>query len=106
MPGGLPGIGFEQTNAATVGVTPATSLGVAVTPGTNTPGSWVQLTTGTLYDCCWMAVTVSNGLANGKTFAVAIDIGIGASGSQVVIVNKLLTIFVSAGFFSFPISIP
>ena len=63
------------------GITPATSNGTSITPGTVSDGTWAQLSAG-ISDACWFWQVV---LSYDGTAAIAetyhVDFGIGASSS-------------------------
>lgn len=86
MSGGFPLL-MEMANQASVGTSTSASTGTSVTSGTaNTKGSWTQLIASTTYDAQWMAVTI-NCQPAGKV--VAVDIGIGAASSELVVASNL-----------------
>lgn len=101
--------GLSLSNAQTYGVTPATSLAFGCNGSATTTyakGSWTQMTAAATYDSTWIMVWVQTAFSGG--WAVAVDIGVGASGSEVVIVNNLaFTQYQSStsGRFFFPLTI-
>lgn len=93
--------GFDATN----------SIGTAVAPGTaNAKGSWVQLSAALDYDVAFVYISAmtKNGITNPVNYAL--DIGIGASGSEVVVVPNLICPNGSNAFlgrqYSIPLRIP
>lgn len=113
MPGGYP-IAFDICNAQNAGASTSTSIGTAVTASgsTNTKGSWVQLVASLANDCCWITIDL---LFDGSPFGAsptpeAVDIGIGAGGSEVVLIADLMVnpgyTLIGVARYSFPIHIP
>jgi len=88
MAGGWPN-GPEVVNATDQGTVTASSQGTAVISSstTNTYGSWTQLIASSAIDCCFVMVQVScpTGVAAGNV----VDIGVGASGSEKVIISAI-----------------
>lgn len=108
MPGGLP-IGLELANASETGTTGGTTFGTKVTGSAtaNTKGSYTTIIASTPSDTCWMIVRA---IIDSSVADIALDIAVGASGQEVVLVNNLM-ITIDRGtdqFFtySFPIQIP
>lgn len=105
--------GFSR--AVNMGANTADSGGTSVDPGgsANTKGAWSQLTAATPFDIQWLVVCITNQNNSATTTAIfAIDIGIGAGGSEVVVIPDLFTV-VDSGidtpepqYYSFPVSIP
>lgn len=89
MPGGFPSIGLDVCNGFNPGVDSGNALGIGVTGSslTHTKGSWQSLGFIT-YDCCLMRLS-ANPSGGGFNF-VAMDIGIGSSGSQQVVIPNLV----------------
>lgn len=110
MPGGFP-IGQEICNGqyASAIQTGSTGILVASSATINTKGSWVQLIASTSYDACAVLVSL-NGFPGTHTCTWLVDIGIGASGSEQVIVSNLMLQSVGAGAgvaqVFFPLAIP
>jgi hypothetical protein len=107
MPGGYP-TECGLANCSDQGASTATSLGTVVTTGAiNTKGSYVQLVASTPSDACAIEVAFANSNGFVSDYA-SLDIAIGASGSEVIIIADLK--FSSDQFgtnnFFFPISIP
>lgn len=72
----------------------------------------MQLVASSAIDCCWMTVTLSR-QTDSSNWTSAVDIGIGASGSELVLINDLLCVYNFASSngansvtYSGPISIP
>lgn len=96
---------------ATYGAVTASSEGTAVTASasTNTKGSWVELTASASISSEWCVLSVLNDGTNGKNNLI--DIGIGGSGSEQIIVPNLYmpagqTYQLTGGKCSFPLHIP
>ncbi len=91
MPGGLPR-GYDLCNGLIYGI--SGSHGTLVTNGAaNAKGTYVQLTAATTADCCMMLVQIQQNSLSGVSFVAAVDIAVGAGGSEQVIVNDLLCIY-------------
>ncbi len=113
MAGGYP-LGSELCNCTGYGVV-LTTTGMGGTtvsaPGTaNTKSSWVQLTAATTADADMIEITIGNTGAV-ATQANAVDIGIGAGGSEIVVFNNLMGTVQgqftrSVASYIFPCSIP
>jgi hypothetical protein len=109
MPGGYQ---LEQglCNGNDNGTDTVNSRGTAVAGANGAYGSYVQIVASTGSDTCAILVSLSyNGGANTQ-FQSAIRIGVGAGGSEVVIINDMLVYaasssYVAANYF-FPICIP
>ncbi len=85
MPGGFP-LGLEICNVSVIATTT-----VSANASANTVGSWVQLTASSAIDCVFIYVRAggfSNIGPNG-----AVDIGVGGAGSEVVVLQQLITAF-------------
>jgi hypothetical protein len=85
MPGGLP-IGLQWPGGINYGA--AAAGGTTATPGTTagTKGAWVQLTAATTVDASWLLVCLAQASNTGNIF---FDIGVGASGSELVLIPNL-----------------
>lgn len=99
---------LEFSDWADIGTVAASSRGTQVTSGAtaNTKGAWVQLIASTAADIDYIEVDVDTFNATAST--AVIDIGVGASGSEVAVLSNLTggsTGDVS-GKYHFPISIP
>jgi hypothetical protein len=86
MPGGFPA-GFNICNGQSIGAVTASSRGTVITASssTNTKGSYTSLITSTAYDCCYAVVNIINGAA---TLGL-VDIAVGTSGNQQVIIPNI-----------------
>ncbi len=84
MPGGFP-LGLEICNGTSSG---ASATAVLASASANTLGSWVQLVASTGSDCCFLRVDI--GGFNGAGPNGAVDIGVGAGGSEVVVISQLM----------------
>lgn len=113
MPGGLP-LGLEVCNGKSVGAVIASGNGTTVSSSVsaNTKGSWVQLISSLPADAVYVTVFVSGFDLNNSNFG-AVDIGVGASGSEIPIINNLIfmggrslaSVF-TAQVYTFPLSVP
>lgn len=110
MPGGF-SINNEVYNGTAIAALTASSVGttVAASASANTLGSWVQLTASSPVDCVGMLIAVNGFEAVARSGAI--DIGVGGSGSEVVIASKLLMNSVNADYVTatviyLPIAIP
>lgn len=77
---------------ATYGATKGSSRGTSIDSGgtANAYGAWTQIVASTLYESRWLSIGVGSG--NNYVLTVAdrlIDIGVGASGSEVVLLGGL-----------------
>ncbi|GAB1823571.1 hypothetical protein [Herbidospora sp. RD11066] len=101
---------YDGQGAETVGVTSASSIGVAVTSaGTiNTKGSWTEIIAATSSDATGMIVNIGRGHTQTADFLV--DIGIGGSGSETVLIPNLKadngTSLLGPGQIIIPIGVP
>src|SRR5215469_168387 len=92
MPGGFPS-GWEHANQAYLGqFGPGTNVAYdwPTNPtGTNTKSAWYQLTASAPFDICWLQFffLIYESATAGVT--VAIDIGVGASGSEQIIASNI-----------------
>ena len=75
----------------TFGADAADTSGVTVDPGAaaNTKGSWVQLSATVPYPIRWLALGFANLDTSWSTTRWLLDIGVGAAGSEVVVVPDL-----------------
>ncbi len=104
MSGGFP-LGLELSNAQIYGI--SGSAGTSITNGVNAKGAYVQLTAATTADCCMMLVQIEQSVLSGVSFVAAVDIAVGAGGSEKVIAPDLLCLYnLSATSFLFPVNIP
>jgi hypothetical protein len=86
MPGGFP-LGYQTSNWTDVGSNLST-VGVNFTCGNGTKGSWAQLTASAPTDICGLQMRVHG---NGNTkFLSSVDLGIGAAGSEKVILSDFM----------------
>jgi hypothetical protein len=104
MPGGLPQ-GLEYANALDYGSDLVNTHGtVCAAASANTKGTWVQLTPATTSDACWVMANVST--VDNSPWATAVDIGVGAAGSEKIILpNLICPVSQYPRHYSFPISI-
>lgn len=97
------------SNATDIATNLSTSRGTTLTADASTTyvkGAWVELVSGTPHDCAWMLVTLPMPFNPGVS--IAVDIGIGAAGAEIVVVPNLC---VSASWprcvvYLFPLVIP
>ena len=88
MPGGFP-LGPDLCNGTSYGVDLTNSVGTALTGGaSNTKGSYTQLVAATTFDACWIMVSIKE--TSNSTTHCAVDIAIGAGGSEKVILSNLM----------------
>ncbi len=89
MAGGMP-VGLQWGGPQSIGAVVASSAGTLVTDsGTaGTKGAWAQLIGSTLYDITWLAISITT-QASFLTTAF-VDIGIGAAGSEMVVISNLM----------------
>lgn len=110
MSGGWPST-FELCNATDLGTVASASLGTIVTASAtaNTKGAYTQITASTPTDADWILVSL-NLVGASNIYTAAIDIAIGPSGSELVVVPNLMTFTRSleAGnqWYMIPCSIP
>lgn len=74
--------------SATYGAITSTSLGTTVIPALNSKGSWVEITSSIDFDCRYMLVCWSAD-SNTEHGDVFLDIGVGATSSEVVLVPNV-----------------
>lgn len=109
-------LGYAWANSINYGVNPANSLGVAVsTSGTaGTAGAWKEITSfangapntsGLLADIGWVELDF-NTLTITTAQVMTVDISIGASGSQIVVLSSLvLQTFAASQIFKLPLPV-
>lgn len=85
MPGGFP-LSQNVCNGLNTGVSGQLGTAVATSASTNTKGSWTQLIAATASDCVLALIT----LTQINAVNIAVDIGIGASGSEVVVIPNIV----------------
>ncbi len=108
---GVPGSSVVDTYGATTG----SSRGTAIDPGAtaNTYGAWTQIVAATARESRWMSI----GLGSGNNYTLTdadslVDIGIGAPGSEVVLLPGLYvraratSDFIIPGVFNFDVLVP
>lgn len=112
MAGGFP-YTASLRGGTSIGVAAGSSSGTSITSGgtAHTKGSWTQIGTAPASgDACAVFVGMNNLNASTRTFGV--DIGIGASGSQVVILNNIPAVSQASGglfactYMFVPVNIP
>ena len=94
--------------SATIGQTAASSTGTTLTAGgsANTKGAWAQLSAATPIDATGIIVVLGGAVDNGDFL---VDIGIGASGVETIIVPDVLHCGRAHdfnGYYPFPICVP
>lgn len=109
MSGGWPSR-YALCNAVDNGTVTGSSIGTTLTASgtTNAKGSYVQLVASSSTDTDWMMVSINP--QGGNLNSVAVDIAIGASGSESVLVNNLIAVTKNTQpitpVYMFPCSIP
>jgi hypothetical protein len=101
-------------NVEGVGLDIATTRGTLVDPGgtAHTDSAWIELIAATSFPYQWLNLALGKGAAvSGALSDHLIDIGVGASGSEKILIPDILAHNDSAGdtpptTYSFPISIP
>ena len=90
---------------------PSDTQGTSVTPGTSNKGNWAQLIASTTSDTYGLVICINSNTASSASRGTITDIGIGSSGSEVVLVPDLIS--GNAGGYSlgglwyyFPVFIP
>lgn len=85
--GGVTGMGRCETGGAVA----ASSAGTSIDPGAtiNTKGAWVEMVAATAHTYEWMCMGISKNTANTVQLNYLIDVGIGAVGSEVVVIGDL-----------------
>jgi hypothetical protein len=81
--------GLERVEAC--GALTASSLGTSVDPGTsaNTKGAWSELVAATAHPYRWACLSITHDGTVGTSASSLVDVGIGAAGSEVVVVPNL-----------------
>src|SRR5579871_3092164 len=86
--------GFQGQGGASgvdaIGFNAAATTGVAITPGNGAKGSWTQIVASSSVDYAGLAMCIDNGPASSSAIYL-IDVGIGGSGSEQIIVPDVLT---------------
>ena len=105
MPGGYP-FGWDICNGTSVGSINTGTGGTTVTASgsANTKGSWTQLIAASASDCVMLGIMLCAGATQ-----VAVDIGVGGSGNEVVVIPNLMTtmgVVVSSDTTLVPLAIP
>ncbi len=109
MPGGFP-LGLEVCNGTVVGFTPASTgtTQILASASANTKGGYTQIVASTAADTVFMQIDII-GFHNVGKFG-ALDLAIGAAGSEQIIVSNLMLAATQAGVanttYLFPIQIP
>lgn len=107
MTGAYPG-GLQFSAGLDLGTVTANSTGPILIAGGSSfvKGAWLQLTASLTRDTSWMMVFIETLNSSGANYAV--DIGIGAAASEIVIVSNLYFAGQSSGAvrYLFPLSIP
>lgn len=112
MSGGYP-VSLELCNSNTYGACTSTSNTTTISSATtaNTKGSYTQLIASTNSDATWMTVILDGAEAAGSGLNISVDIAVGASGSEKIIVDNLYYSLVNSittyeATYSFPCAIP
>lgn len=90
---------------------PATAQGTSVTPAVGSKGNWAQLIASTTADLYGVLVCINSNSGSNSSRNTVVDIGIGPSGSEVVLVPDLIggnagTYVLGAMWYYFPIFVP
>jgi hypothetical protein len=107
----VPDLSTIRGGPGNAGSNAAASIGVSVTAHAtvNTKGSWTQIIGSTTYASDWLLVSVSTGSSSG-TPSYLIDIGVGGSTAEVVLIPNLWLRSIGArrqqAVYLMPISIP
>lgn len=113
----VPSLGTYQWYLPTHNVRPASAMGVTLTPGNNTMGSWGELIDGALVttDVWYIEININSGGASTAARSILIDIGIdptaGTSYSVVIpyLVGTQASTYITLGggiWYGFPLHIP
>lgn len=107
MTGAYPG-GIQLSAGTSVGAVTGASTGPILNTGSSsfTKGTWTQISASLTQDATWMMFYIQTLNSSGSNYAV--DIGVGASGSEVAVVSNLFFSGQTAGSvrYFFPLNIP
>jgi len=84
---------MRHSNGHAIGAVTSAATGTLVSSNAsaNTKGSWAQIDAATPYDCAFAAISLSaQNTTSTQPVSWAVDIGVGASGSETAIVPNLL----------------
>jgi hypothetical protein len=100
--------GLQLSVGLDLGTVGASSTGPILSSGASSfvKGAWTQLSASLAQGSSWMMLFIETLTSSGSNYCV--DIGVGASGSEVAVVSNLLFAGQSAGFvrYMFPLTIP
>ena len=110
MPGGFP-LGIGVCNGTSAGVSAGLGTTITSNGSANTKGSWTQLVASTSSDTCWVLINTLSKTWAAAGYGVAVDIGVGSSGNEIVLIPNVLTASDDATYnistsVGFPVSIP
>jgi hypothetical protein len=110
VPAGANAFSAIDTNAAG---RPAGGQGTTVTPAVGSKGSWVEIASSLSRDTYGLMINFNSNAASAASRNTVVDVGIGAAGSEVVIIPNLIagnagTYGVGSGglWYYFPMAIP
>lgn len=89
MAGGFP-LGLDICNGNTIGVSSFQQTAITSSATANTKGSWAQVVASAPTDACFVLIDCQFSPQGSSTASMGLDIGIGASGSEVVLVSNLV----------------
>lgn len=110
MPGGFP-LGLDICNGNSTTDTSGYSAGIVLTApsGNNSKGAWTQLLASAPSDVCFILFSIFFYDGSAGEFSVAVDVGVGASGSETMLIpnliGQLLGVSSTAVTYAFPVSI-
>ncbi len=89
----------------------ANTLGTSVTPGSGTKGSWAEVIASTSQEVSWIEIHINSNNSSGASRNTLLDVGIGAAGSEVVVIPDLIggnawSYAADGIFYRFPLMIP
>lgn len=110
VPAGANAFAAIESNAAG---RPNTAQGTSVTPGVGSKGSWVQAVAALAQDTFRLLICINSNTASAASRNSVVDIGIGGSGSEIVLIPDLIagnaTNYAAGGqgiWYYFPVAIP
>lgn len=111
VPAGANSFGTIQSSVGTT--RPAAAQGTAVTPAVGSKGSWAQVISSLTNDTFGLLININSNTGAAASRNSVIDIGIGGSGSEVVLIPNLIagnaviyTVGGSGLWYYFPVAIP
>ena len=98
---------------ASAAARPAATQGTAVTPTVGSKGAWAQVISSLDHDTFGLLININSNTSSGASRNTVVDIGIGASGQEVVLIPDLLcgnaspyTVNGQGYWYYFPVAIP